>query len=268
MTTRFKNYFKVIYSKVHLLFNDKILVAKNSNNSFFISTKTIHDYFRAYTFYEKEPEMLRWLDKLDKYGINDFVFFDIGANIGIYTLYVAKKYPEARIVCFEPETNNFTSLCNNIFMNKFSNVVPYQVGISGQSGFVKLNISVFESGAGAAAINDDYKHVLSGSIFKQGLYSTSLNDLLKFKDMPIPNFIKIDVDGHEKKILSGCDELFKRDEVKAVMIELEYKDKQELDELTSIFYKSGFELSEASDWEDKSNGYLIKNYLFEKKKNE
>jgi FkbM family methyltransferase len=265
MLKKIINRIKWTYYDLVIFFVKKRKVGKKSKHFFLINTNSAHELNRALTFYEKEPEMIEWIDSLLKYKIkNDFVFWDIGANIGIYTLYIAKKYNEAKVFSFEPESNNFSALCNNILLNNFNNVYPFMVGLSNITGYDNLHISVMSPGAGAASIAIPYKYTISPTIFKQGIYISKADDIIKNKIFPIPNFIKIDVDGHERKILSGSHDLFAREELLAIMLELEYVDSNDLNIVISEMNKFGFNLSKVSNWKDLANDLIVQNFLFER----
>ena len=256
---------KWTYYAIVVLFIKKRKVGNKSKHFFIINTNSTHELNRALTFYEKEPEMIDWIDGLLKYKIkNDFVFWDIGANIGIYSLYVATKYDESKVFSFEPESNNFSALCNNIHLNKFNNVYPFMIGLSDITGYDNLQISVMSPGAGASSIAIPYKYTSSPTIFNQGIYISKADDIIKNKIFPIPNFIKIDVDGHERKILSGSNDLFSREELLAIMIELEYVDSNDLNIVISEMNKLGFNLSRVSNWKDLAKDLIVQNFLFER----
>ena len=64
------------------------------------------EHYRADTYASKEPDTLDWLDA----ELNDEdVFFDIGANIGVYSLYAAALNAGCRVFAFEPEAQNFAT---------------------------------------------------------------------------------------------------------------------------------------------------------------
>jgi FkbM family methyltransferase len=266
MIKKIINKIKWIYYDLIVFFIKKRNVGKKSNDSFLITINSSHELRRAITFYDKEPEMIEWIESLLKYNVSkDFVFWDIGANIGIYALFVAKKYQEAKIFCFEPEANNFSALCNNILLNKFKNVKPFMIGLSNNTGYEFLQISVMSPGAGAASIATPYKYTTQATIFEQGICITKADDIIMNKLFPVPNFIKIDVDGHERQILEGSSELFKMTELKAIMLELEFADSNDLNLVISQMKNYGFTLSKISDWKEFAKGYIIQNFLFEKK---
>ena len=101
--------------------------------------------FRARTFNDKEPEMLDWLDENLQEGD---IFFDVGANVGIYSIYAALRKPKARVYAFEPEYSNLHQLKMNIINNDLlNNVIPFAIAISDQTGVSYLHIQDFTPGA-------------------------------------------------------------------------------------------------------------------------
>ena len=94
--------------------------------------------FRARTFNEKEPKMLDWLD--NNLRSND-VFFDIGANVGIYSVYAAKREPQSMVYAFEPEYSNLHLLKQNIINNNLlDNVICYSIALKNETGISYLHI--------------------------------------------------------------------------------------------------------------------------------
>ena len=86
----------------------------------------------------KEPETLDWIDTWMRSGD---IFFDIGANIGVYTIYAALRHPEARVVAFEPEYSNLHLLKDNIIENGLQDRVEvYSVALSNHTGLSHLHI--------------------------------------------------------------------------------------------------------------------------------
>ncbi len=78
--------------------------------------------WRAESFSTKEPETLEWIDQYGGHG----AFFDVGANVGLYSLYYAKLYPD-QVYSFEASVFNLGLLAKNIYVNSMSdriNIVP------------------------------------------------------------------------------------------------------------------------------------------------
>lgn len=237
----------------------------NNNSSFIMSLNSTHDEMRYRTFFTKEPEMLDWLNSMEKiFSAKNFVFYDIGANVGIYSLYLAAINNKCSIYSFEPESSNYFTLNANIHANSFNNIKPSLIALSSESSFSDLHVSIFESGAGAAALDDDYKHTIHKSIHKQSIYKTSLDDLVNDRYFKFPNFIKIDVDGHELEIISGAQKVLLDSRLKGLIIEYEYScesDKQKFIKDISLY---GFQLQLESNWVDTSSvsSVSIQNFIF------
>jgi len=186
------------------------------------------------TFYDKEPETINWI----KHFPDNNVFMDIGANVGIYSLYNAKLHPESFTVACEPSLGNYLHLASNIAMNGFMNVMSVNVAFSNQNAFLPLylpNIAVGSSGGQLNAPQDS-----KGKQFNiMGAQDTMAFQLRTFLDMFThlgklikPTHIKIDVDGHEGQILDGMADY---PELQSMLIEFNSKESEKhyLDILSS-----------------------------------
>ena len=85
---------------------------KESGKKFKFYTPNPMSLWRAETLYTKEPVTINWIKKFEK----EKVFFDIGANVGMYSIF-ASIYSEVEVHSFEPESNNFQILNENIHLN-------------------------------------------------------------------------------------------------------------------------------------------------------
>ncbi len=232
-----------------------------------LETKNSHEIHRAQTFYSKEPEMIDWLNNLALVNKgDDFVLYDIGANIGIYSLYAALIHNSAIIYAFEPESTNFASLCTNIVSNKITNIIPFQLAFTETDKFDLLNVGIVSSGAGAASIEGEYYGMPNKLL--QGVYCTSLNNIYENDFFRKPNFTKIDVDGHESTILNNASKILTDKNLKGLMIEFEYSSQIEMDTFITKICDYGFNLILKSDWieERKENNIKTRNFMFERNK--
>ncbi len=210
--------------------------------------------------------MLSWIRKFkDIYRLDDFTFYDIGSNIGLYGIFASKIYPNATVICFEPDATSFSGLCKNIYINNLNNVIPYQLALSDKIGFNLLHVSILDSGAGASAIGEGYKFVKNGAILKQGIFEITLDALYNDPQFPVPNFIKIDVDGFEHKILQAAEKTLSDSKLLGLIVELEFNKEEELNKLFNYLEKCGLSLVEKRSWNDKSAGTNIKNFIFMRK---
>jgi len=72
-------------------------------------------------FYSKEPETLQWIESFKKK--EKIIFWDIGSNIGLYSIYAAVNFENIEVVSFEPSTSNLRILSRNISINNLENKI-------------------------------------------------------------------------------------------------------------------------------------------------
>lgn len=138
-----------------------------------------------------EADELRIALSLIKDG--DYVF-DIGANVGFYSLAIAKKYPNAYIHAFEPIPETFQKLFTNSI--KYKNIYPHCYPLTDKSERVEFFYDRTEPGAASMRnIRETYKAICLNA------NSLTLDGISKF--LPIVNFIKCDVEGSEIFVIKG-----------------------------------------------------------------
>jgi len=86
---------------------------------FFVPNQLIN--WRVDTFFTKEPETLEWIDNFEKK--KNLIFWDIGANIGLYSIYNSIKNTSSTTIAFEPSSSNIRVLTRNISINNFENSI-------------------------------------------------------------------------------------------------------------------------------------------------
>lgn len=206
-------------------------------------------WWRVDTFHSKEPETLRWIDSMEQ----DSVFFDIGANIGLYSLYAGKK--GLQVTSFEPEALNYSELTKNIFLNKLSNINPVNFALNCSDQLVTFRTS---SSTAGTALQTSGLTTSAKFDFKQTTYGTSVDQLIEKFKFKVPNYVKIDVDGPEFSILQGMSQTLLRKELVSVLIEIDEKDCH-YREILKLMESSGFKLLEKTD-----TGLRIDNYIFKR----
>ncbi len=174
--------------------------------------------WRVDTIFEKEPETIAWIGDYAKAG---GVFFDVGANIGIYSLYAASLNPQLQVYCFEPVQNNVTALNGNIALNSYGNIYAFQVALSEKNGLVDLFIRDARIGNSGSQIDRPVDE--SGETFsfvdKQKVLSFTIDSLIRDFGLPVPHFVKIDVDGRETDILRGMHVLLGDPQFRSLLVE-------------------------------------------------
>ena len=181
------------YKNIKILKNNVKFFTPNYITSFLIDE-----------FFTKEPETLDWIDKFEN-GKEKIRFWDIGSNIGIYSIYAALKFENIEVVSFEPSTSNLRLLTRNISINNLEEKIKInQFPLSN----VDNKYLIFKEGKFMEGVaqhtwgeNYDFQGKNFDSPNKYKIYGTSINYLLENKIIEIPDYIKIDVDGIEHLIL-------------------------------------------------------------------
>jgi len=96
---------------------------------------TINDdleQYRVDSLLYKEPETTSWIETWS--NTKDKTFWDIGANIGIYSLYAAYIHRDLIVISIEPFYNNFLQLVENIRINNLTNIFPLCAGLWSKTG--------------------------------------------------------------------------------------------------------------------------------------
>lgn len=126
------------------------------------------------------------------------IAYDIGANIGIHTVFMAKKVGgNGKVVAFEPETTNYEALISNINLNGLNNItlVKVALGDKAETGnlYVKKRI-----GKGTVSLIES-----SESNFCEKVEVMPGDVLVQKDNLPIPKAAKIDVEGYEYPVIKG-----------------------------------------------------------------
>ncbi len=212
---------------------------KVRRQSLLISVEHWRTLKRAKTYSIKEPETLDWIDNFEP----NTCYFDIGANIGQYSLYPAKKYGESiQIFAFEPQSNNYYALNKNIYINNLRrSILSYCIAVSGRTEFSKLYIPKFIPGGNRSQFGKaDIGNMKISTAHTQGMFGVTLDDLCAKWGFPYPNYIKIDVDGIEISILKGAKHLLTHPNLKSVIVELGTL--QEQNEAVALMKQAGLEV--------------------------
>ena len=139
---------------------------------------------------------------------NDIII-DVGAHIGLFTLYVSQFCKKGKIFSFEPVIENYKLLLENIHLNKIENVIIVKKAVSGENKKVKIYLS--EDQAAHSTYSQGDKFIETESI--------SLKEIIDINSIQKCNFLKMDCEGAEYDILKFVpDEYFKN----IVKIGMEY----------------------------------------------
>jgi FkbM family methyltransferase len=165
---------------------------KTDNKLMFIpEARVAKDYFNT-GFYERG--YIDWV--CANFCNSDKNIIDIGAHIGWYTVDMALK--SNHVYSFECSPKSFNYLCANIALNNLDyKVTKYNCALSNEDGITKYYIRDPKDGGGNGISKFEYDNIHntpSIDVPKKTLDSFGLTNI---------NFIKIDVEGHEKEVLEG-----------------------------------------------------------------
>jgi FkbM family methyltransferase len=211
-----------------------------NGTKFVFSVHSHHERMRIRHCKDKEPDTNRWIDTF--INEND-VFYDVGANMGIFSLYAAKRR-KCKVYAFEPLYHNFFTLNKNIVLNKLDDkILAYNISLHDMLDVNKIYLNGLESGDAAATFKTGKKDAK----YIQGSIGFSVDELTKY--LPFPNHIKIDVDGNESFILKGMKTTLKDKRLRSVLVEIN----QNREYIEDLLTKSGFKLY----WSGKGDNHIF-----------
>ena len=225
----------------HSYRNIKIL---DRNISFYVPSDIVE--YRVNTIFTKEPETINWINQFD--NSEKLTFWDIGANIGLYSIYNALKNKNSKTIAFEPSTSNLRVLSRNISINNLQEDISIcQIPLTNKENeFLNMSESTFEEGGAlnSFGVNFDYNgKKIKKSFMNYKLLGTNIDYLIKNKILELPNYIKIDVDGIEHLILQGGINHLNNKTIKSILIEVNEEFEDQSKNVLKILKDNGFKLS-------------------------
>lgn len=217
---------------------EQVAAARHRDTLFNFSVPNALCRFRAETFATKEPETLEWIDALPK-GIT---LWDVGANVGLYSVYAAKKR-DCRVFAFEPSVFNLELLARNVQLNRVSDrvcIVPF--ALSDALGPAEMRMTSTEWGGALSTFGRDYgwDGKAIRQVFGFRTLGMSMEDAVQRLGLPQPDFIKMDVDGIEHVILKGGGVVLRA--VRGVLIEVNDDFREQSEQCSQLLTAAGLRL--------------------------
>lgn len=206
---RFLTFFKILWWKVNQLFFHLPAIIKIQDNIQCICyPESSYGGTIVYSTLPEYPEMVLLLNYLKPSSI----FFDIGANMGMYSLLAASKITKGKIYAFEPNPKILDILYQNIKLNSLEkNIEVVEKVVSDKNGSEMFSIQHVS----------EYSHIsyksASGDL---SIPSVKLDNFCKNERVPFIDMIKIDVEGAEIKVLKGLERYLKNKRVELLIVEL------------------------------------------------
>ena len=194
--------------------------------------------------YEEEQIKLL-IDSIKKFKITHFI--DVGANIGIYALNIAKNFPNIKIDAFEPHKGAFERMKANIHQNGFSQIIQsHNLALSSENknGYLQASTRFGTYQSGGANISPEGEMKIS---------QVRGDDLIKDVDSFIA--IKIDVEGFELSVLQGIENLIKNNKI---FLQIEIFD-EKLSETSKFLEDFNFKLIEKGTFTHQDT---VKDYFY------
>lgn len=182
----------------------------------------------------KEPETVAWLQQNLR---PDDVLYDIGANIGAYTLFSCGLHKGVRAVCFEPVVSNVFALSGNLRINEFDDRVwVINCALASQQSVTRFDIRNDLPGTASIRADDSEANDLN-----QAVLCLRLDDAGSL-GLPAPTIMKIDIDGAELDMMQGALETLRSPQLRTVLIEADVN--ESVDQVANLAAQCGLVLKE------------------------
>jgi len=196
--SKFSNEFmQLLDPKIDVVLDDQKLMFRTGNGRLL---------WRAKSLLTEEPLMITWIKSMHR----DDVVLDVGANVGIYTIPIAKKVQT--VYACELDPLNIAILKENMYLNSLvDNIVllPFASGDSSKIVSVRFRDLSYGDALQSIKGGDVLDSRLGLRAHAANVVQFSLDDLFILLDLETPNKIKIDVDGNELTVLQGMKDLIR-----------------------------------------------------------
>ncbi len=239
------HFLTIIHDNIQKKLYNSVKIGDNVIKFFCPSKKSL---MRVKTFHTKEPETLKWIDSFETNSKSKIIFWDIGANIGLYSIYASLTHDNIDVISFEPSTSNTRLLSRNISINSLSDRIKiFPLALNDKENIFSLfNETDFQEGSAISTFDKNINSV--GTILNEStvknkykLFGTNIDYLIDNKFIGVPNYIKIDVDGIEHLILKGASKLMDRDDLKELSVEMNPTNKDQSEFIYRLFREKGFQ---------------------------
>ena len=203
-----------------------------------------------------EPWTVHWIENVIEPGD---VLYDVGANVGAFSLVAAKAHDHAlRVFAFEPSFVTYAALCRNILENGCERIItPMPIALTEDKGNTVFKYRSLISGASEHAVGEqnlaskDFKETKPA--YQQRMLAVPLDSLTEDFQLEPPNHIKLDVDGMELQVLRGAAATLANGAVKTILIDA--RQDKDSDRVTEYLRQLGYGLAAKFNGDDGIDGF-------------
>lgn len=226
------------------LIKGKTKLSVNNTKAEFVSSDKVVARRNRKRLREEKSELKAVLDEVKP----EDVFYDIGANTGLYSIFVANKCQNCQVVAFEPYPPNISELKKNARLNKVD-ISVIGAALSDKMGEMNLTIpnQPTPSHGTGSLVGEDGEST-------QTIRTVRGDEVISKGEIPPPNIIKIDVEGAEPLVIDGLSHALSHDRCRLVQCELHPdhlpKYGSSVSDIISRLEKMGFHIELHLRWGD------------------
>jgi FkbM family methyltransferase len=194
---------------------------------------------RAVSLFTKEPDTIEWINSF----AGDDVFYDIGANIGAFTVYAAVRNNKAKVYAFEPAFHNYYLLNRNMILNRLDNARAFNIAFTNACKMDLIYMKTTVDGGAGVNVGEsvDCNKVKFIPEYVQPIVCYTLDGFIQQHKLDFPNHIKIDVDGLEPEIIEGSVKTIGDKRLMSLLVEVNEADDKSM-EMVEKIKSSGFKI--------------------------
>ena len=210
------------------------------NNIIFESPKRLYSEFK-----EIFLENVYIIGQQRKITKTDPVIIDIGANVGLFSIFAISKYPQCHVYSYEPIQSNFKQLLRNSELNKDKDFNCFNIAVCGRAGTIKIYRDRDEQFTTTASI---FKNNESNKDFEV-VKCITLADIIDENNIQKCDFLKMDCEGAEYEILYNTPKQY-LDKVDQIALEVHQGENEgeNLQSLRSFLKNMQFGLVQIKNW--------------------
>lgn len=218
--------------------NDEAVVSLNGFTYKLRITGSDFEVFNQIVLQEELETVIQHAHHLKNEQLN---IIDCGANIGLSSLTFKKNFPQANIICVEPERSNYLQLCKNISMNNLTNVTAIEAGVWYKKATLVPDLEFRDKSNWSFALKEAKDKTTSG------IKVDSILNIAAAAGWSHVDILKIDIEGSEFELFKNIETWQSiLDSIKIISIEV-HEEKGQLEEIEKILLQKGFHLKNSGE---------------------